>query len=337
MKVRLTPDDFNNATNFLSKISVIHRSKQAYANGLRNMGDDFMLLRFGKAFGPNASPTTNKANNQFIYLVHLFLKSISQLALLMKVNEISSSIMIILSNQFADQTDAFVKKYPDNDDELFSPKTNVDQWTWILEKWRDALRTFPILLTNVGAFARLVRTTIGIGIARIFYFAEKIVREDQLISMSIINEQIFQALQMGFYFGIAYAIVDCIQDEIRNIKEFSTENLRLLNISDKQMTPVEVLDKWLLIMEDLLSGKDYDRNQIPKTPLTPLLLETFDSLVTLTKTTDVTCLAFNELALLLRSQRVDKKVPEESYVDEEIFLGKMTILQDKFFLLNNDV
>jgi len=315
MKVRPTADDFENATNFLSKISILHKCKHAYANGLRNMGDDFMLLRFGKAFGPNASPTTSQVNNQFIYLVHLFLKSISQFAFLMKVDDVSSPLLTILSSQFSDQIDSLIKKYPDNHDELFSPKTNVDQWTWLIEKWRDALRTFPILLTNVGAFPRLVRTTIGIGITRIFHFAERIVNENQFIDMTIINEQIFQALQMGFYFGIAYAIVDCIQDEIHNVKDYSDL------ITEQRSTPVELLDKWLLIMEDLLSGKEYDRNQLPKTPLTPLLLETFDSLVTLTKTIDMTCLAFNELALLLRSQRVDKKVLEEVYPDEEIFLG----------------
>ena len=81
-------------------------------------------------------------------------------------------------------------------------------------------------------------------------------------------------------------------------------------------------------MEDVLSGKEFNRKEIPKIPLTPLLLETFDSLITLTKSTNQTCMAFNELALLLRSQRMDKKTTENFYNDEELFLGNILFLKE---------
>jgi len=330
MKVRPTNEDLESATSFLAKISVLHKGKQAYESGLRNMGDDFMLLRFGKIFGPNALPTTERSNNQFIYLVHLFIKSISQLMSMMRTmpsgkEEIISTIKNVISNLFSTETNKLIIKL--NDENLFSPKLNIDQWTWLLEKWHDALRTFPIMLTNVGAFSRLLRTTIGIGIARIFNFAETIVNDNQVLDLTFMNEQLFHALQMGFYFGIAYAVVDCVQDEIRNIDKIPSHHLAALYMdkdkNDRLLTPAETIDKWLLIMEELLCGGEYNRKDLPKTPLTPLLLETFDSLVTLTKSINVTCSAFNELALLLRSQRVDKKVPEEFYNDEELFLGKI--------------
>lgn len=332
MKIQPPNEDFENATSFLAKVSVLHKSKQAYESGLRNMGDDFMLLRFGKVFGPHALPTTEPSNNQFVYLVHLFVKSASHLILLMKTpandkDEISSTIIAVLSHLFSTENNSSITKL--DDDRLFSPKTNIDQWTWLLEKWRDALRTFPIMLTNVGSFARLLRTTIGIGIARLFNFAETMVNNNnQVLDIKLLNEQLFHALQMGFYFGIAYAIVDCIQDEIRNLNKISSHHLAILNMNtnsnNEVLTPAETIDKWLLIMEQLLSGGEYDRKQLPKTPLTPLLLETYDGLVTLTKTINVTRSAFNELALLLRSQRVDKKVPEEFYDDKELYLGKIS-------------
>lgn len=325
MKTRPSDEEFDSATSFLAKISVLHKTKQAYESGLRNMGDDFMLLRFGKIFGPNALPNTERSNNQFVYLVHLFIKSVSHLMMLMKTiandkDEVSSTIVNVLSNLFSAEINSSIIKL--NNDKIFSPKTNIDRWTWLLEKWRDALRTFPIMLTNVGSFARLLRTTIGIGIARLFNFSEKMIIDNQPLDSTMLDEQLFYALQMGFYFGIAYSIVDCVQDEIRNLNKISSHHLAALN-NDRNLSPIETIDKWLLIMEQLLSGEEYDRKQLPKTPLTPLLLETYDSLVTLTKTINVTCSAFNELALLLRSQRVDKKVPEEFYDDQELFLGKI--------------
>jgi len=294
------------------------------------MGDDFMLLRFGKIFGPNALPTTERANNQFIYLVHLFIKSISKLMMFMRTtpdepDEISSAIFTLISNLFLTETSSPIMKL--NNEEIFTPEENIDQWTWLLEKWRDALRTFPMIITNVGGFTRLLRTTIGIGIARLFSFAETMINTNQVLDLTLMNEQLFHALQMGFYFGVAYAVVDCAQDEIRNFDQIPLHHLAALNLDKNSNgslpTPVEIVDKWLIIMEQLLCGGEYNRKELPKTPLTPLLLETFDSLVTLTKTINVTRSAFNELALLLRSQRMDKKTSEVFYNDEELFLGKI--------------
>ncbi|CAF4821358.1 unnamed protein product [Rotaria sp. Silwood2] len=300
------------------------------------MGDDFMLLRFGKVFGENALPTTARSNKQFIYLVHLFIKSVLYLTIMMRTtpdtNErIPSVIKAAIGNVFSPEVNSSLIKL-DNDD-LFSPKSNVDQWTWLLEKWRDSLRTFPIILTEVGAFTRLLRTTIGMGIARLFSFAETIVTNNQILDLAVMNEQLFHALQTGFYFGVAYAIVDCIQDEIQNPDIISSQHLAALKIETNEngrlLTPIEALDKWILIMEEILSGGEFNRKEIPKTPLTPLLLETFDSLITLTKSINATCSAFNELALLLRSQRMDKKTMGNFYTDEELFLGNI------FFLIEN--
>lgn len=321
-------EDFESATGFLSKVSIFHKCKQAYQSDLRNMGDDFMLLRFGKVFGRNAAPNTQLCNDQFVYLVHLFIRSVSKLLVSMRTSvddtdEIFSTILTVVSNISFGEIHSSVVKV--NEDEFFAPKDHVDQWTWLLEKWRDALRTFPILLTKVGSFGRLLRTTIGIGIARIYHFAELMINSNQVLDATVMNEQLFHALQMGFYFGVAYAVVDCVQDEIRNGSHIPLQHLAALNIRkdgrENSTNPVEMVDQWLLIMEELLSGGEYNRNELPKTPLTPLLLETFDSLVTLTKDINVTCSAFNELALLLRSQRLDKKTPEEFYDDQELFLG----------------
>ncbi|CAF3017993.1 unnamed protein product [Rotaria sp. Silwood2] len=330
MKTRPATEDFEGATNFLTKASMFHKTKQAYESDLHNMGDDFMLLRFGKVFGENALPTTARSNKQFIYLVHLFIKSVLYLTIMMRTtpdtNErIPSVIKAAIGNVFSPEVNSSLIKL-DNDD-LFSPKSNVDQWTWLLEKWRDSLRTFPIILTEVGAFTRLLRTTIGMGIARLFSFAETIVTNNQILDLAVMNEQLFHALQTGFYFGVAYAIVDCIQDEIQNPDIISSQHLAALKIETNEnsrlLTPIEALDKWILIMEEILSGGEFNRKEIPKTPLTPLLLETFDSLITLTKSINATCSAFNELALLLRSQRMDKKTMGNFYTDEELFLGNI--------------
>ncbi|CAF4352509.1 unnamed protein product, partial [Rotaria sordida] len=95
----------------------------------------------------------------------------------------------------------------------------------------------------------------------------------------------------------------------------------------------EILDKWTLIMEELLRGGEFNRNEIPKTPLTPLLLETFDSLIALTISINVTRAVFNDLALLLRSQRMDKKVMENFYNDEELYLGNILFSNEALKLL----
>ncbi|UJR14000.1 hypothetical protein I4U23_001000 [Adineta vaga] len=327
MKTRPSNEEFDNATSFLAKMSVLHKSKQAYESDLRNMGDDFMLLRFGKIFGPNALPTTASCNEQFIYFVHLFVKSVAHLMMMIKLSvndteESSSGINTLVTNLFSSKSNSTVTKL---NDDFFAPKVNIDQWTWLIEKWRDALRTFPKILTEVGSFGRLLRTTIGIGIARIFNFSETVVNTKQMLDIKVINEQFFHALQMGFYFGIAYAVVDCIQDEIRNIDKIPSHHLEIFktkyHAQEKLLTSAEIIEKWTLIMEKLLSGEEFNRNDIPKTPITPLLIETFDSLITLTKSIDITCSAFNELALLLRSQRVDNKIPEQFYNDKELFIG----------------
>ena len=109
-------------------------------------------------------------------------------------------------------------------------------------------------------------------------------------------------------------------------KIFLLHHLTAINIgnnpNETMKTPVEIVDKWFLVMEQLLCGEEVNRKELPKTPVTPLLLETFDSLITLTKTIDSTCVVFNEIALLLRSQRVDKKTTTTFCNDEELFLGK---------------
>ncbi|CAF1522929.1 unnamed protein product, partial [Adineta ricciae] len=327
MRVRPSDEEFNSATSFLTKIAVLHKSKKTYECNLKNMGDDFMLLRFGKVFGPSALQTTASCNEQFIYFVHLFIKSVAHLMMLMKASandpeDIPGGVKKLISSLFSAESNPSIIKL---NDDFFSPKVNVDQWTWLIEKWRDALKTFPMMLTQVGSFGRLLRTTIGIGIARIFNFSETVVKNKQMLDIKVINEQFFHALQMGFYFGIAYAIVDCIQDEIRNIDKIPAHHFDALRAGassqERLLTPAEMIEKWTLTMEKLLSGEEFDRSEIPKTPLTPLLLETFDGLITLTKSIGVTRSAFNELALLLRSQRVDKKTPEEFYNDTELFLG----------------
>ncbi|CAF4248226.1 unnamed protein product [Rotaria sp. Silwood2] len=330
MKTGPTKEDFESATNFLTKISLLHKIKQAYESSLHNVADEFMISRFGKVYGLNALSTTTRSNTQFIYLIDLFLKSISQLTMMIKTTpddneEISSVINSAIGKFFSTKENLSIIKL--NNDDLFSPKLNIDQWTWLLEKWRDALRTFPMMLTKVGAFGRLLRTTIGVGIARLFNFAETMVSNNQILDLLLMNEQLFRALQIGFYFGIAYAIVDCIQDEIQNSNTISSQHLAFFKIeeyeNERLLTPVEIVDKWLLIMEDLLSGGEFNRKEIPKTPLTPLLLETFDSLISLTKSINVTNVVFNDLALLLRSQRMDKKTMENFYDDVELYLGAM--------------
>lgn len=329
MKVLPTKDDFKKATNFLNKVSLLQRIKQCYESNLQNMGDDFMLLRFGRIFGPDALPTTAQCNNQFKYLVHLFLKSMVDLLMMLQTTgndqqNIGSFVKILNSNLFSAEIYSNIIKL--NEDDFFSPKLNIDQWTWLLEKWRDTLRTFPMMLTEIGAYTRLLRTTIGIGIARLFSLTETIVVNGQALDSTFINEQLFHALQTGFYFGVAYAVVDSIQDEIRNIDESRLQHIKALIIeireNNRLLTSVELLDQWTLKMEELLSGQEFDRKDLPNTPLTPLLLETFDSLITLTKGINATTSSFNELALLLRSQRLDKKAPENFYDDEDLYLGK---------------
>ncbi|CAF4347163.1 unnamed protein product, partial [Rotaria sordida] len=167
MKTSPRSEDFRNATNFLTKISILHKIKQAYESDIHNAADEFMISRFAKAYGSNALPTTTRLNKQFIYLIHIFIKSILQLIMMIQTTsdnneELQSIIKIIIGNLSSTKLNSSIIKL--NNDDLFSPKLNIDQWTWLLEKWHDAVRTFPIILTKVGAFGRLLRTTIGIGI-----------------------------------------------------------------------------------------------------------------------------------------------------------------------------
>jgi hypothetical protein len=207
--------------------------------------------------------------------------------------------------------------------DLFSPESNIDQWTWLLEQWRDVLRTMPLTLTQTGVFTRVVRTTIGIGLMHLGKCAETMVKEGNLtMNADIMNEQLFHALQIGFYFGIAYAVVDCLQDEIHDIDRTPLQRFLAFNSDDNRpLTVSDTIDRWLSVMEQLLSGHDFDRSQLPQTPVTTMLIETFDNLLILTKSTDTTCVSFNELALLLRSQRIDQKTLDGQYNDEQLYLG----------------
>ena len=190
----------------------------------------------------------------------------------------------------------FNSELPSN--EILSPLIYIDQWTWLIEKWKVALQTFPISLTKQGAFGRLVRTTIGVGIARLYGFAENNEQED-------LDTKFFQALQMGFYYGVAYALVDGLQD------------------SQNEEQQVDV-DKWLIEMERILSGQKFDPISLPQLPVTPLLLETFHSLVQLTSANSIAEQTFTDLALLLRSQRSDKKDLKNLYDNEiDLYIGPL--------------
>lgn len=329
MKSAPKKEEFDGATSFLSKVSLLFKMQQWYKIGLQNAGDDFMLLRFGKVLGPKALPTTAPSSEEFTYLLQLFLRSIFTLAVMMGTNDVEhDEDFQLISNIVTDMSNrdhhASLIQLPD--DRLLSPKLNIDQWTWLLEKWRDALRTLPILLTEVGAFTRLLRTTIGIAIAHLYTFAERMIESKQPLDLTLMNEELFRSLQIGFYFGVAYAVVDCAQDEIRNVEQSALNHLGTFLLGkrtdERSFTAIELVDQWLGTMERVLSGEELDRKAIPKTPLTPLMIETFDSLVILTKQTNTTCSVFNELALLLRSQRMDQKTPNRFYNDVELYLGK---------------
>ncbi|CAF3362203.1 unnamed protein product [Rotaria socialis] len=182
---------------------------------------------------------------------------------------------------------------------ILSPSIHIDEWTWLLEKWKIALQTFPIELTNQGAFSRLVRTTIGVGISRLFSFT---INNEQ----ERLEEKLFQALQMGFYYGIAYALVDGLQDNQSHHQEQFN------------------FDQWLEKAERILCGEQLNASTLPQLPITSLFLETFHSLVQLTSINSITEQTFTDLALLLRSQRLDKKDLENpNYNDVDLYLGPL--------------
>jgi geranylgeranyl pyrophosphate synthase len=111
---------------------------------------------------------------------------------------------------------------------------------------------------------------------------------------------------MGFYYGVAYALVDGLQD---------TQN--------EQQQSLDT-DKWLIEMERILSGHKLDSTSLPQLPVTSLLLETFHSLVQLTSVNSIAEETFTDLALLLRSQRSDKKDLEKSYDNDiDLYLGPL--------------
>ena len=327
MKKIPSNEDFRMSNTFLGRVSIFQRVKEAYKCVLQNTGDDFMLLRFGRILGRDALQNTSQINKQFVYLLHLFLKSIAILFTLLTTNakdNVTLSIPKIGALFFFDHDPSTIKLNAD----LLSPELNVDQWTWLLEQWRDILRTMPILLTQAGAFSRLVRTTIGIGLMNLGKCSETIVTTGYLSGSSeSMNEQLFSALQVGFYFGVAYAVVDCLQDEIQNLDQVPLHHFLAFGDSTKRsLTPSETVDKWILIMEQWLSGTDFDRSQLPKIPFASMLIQSFDSLKILTQSTNTKCGSFNELALLLRSQRVDKKEFDQYYHDDQLYLGQLSCL-----------
>lgn len=335
MKKIPSKEDFQQTNTFLDRVSIFRRTKEAYQYILQSTGDDFMLLRFGRVLGRNGLPNTPQFNKQFKYLLHMFLKSAFTFFALLTTDTndaIISSMPQISSLFFVDDDTSIIKLSFD----LFSPESNVDEWTWLLEQWRDALRTLPLTLTRGGAFSRLVRTTIGIGLMHLGTCAETMVNTGHITtSADVMNEQIFHALQIGFYFGIAYAVVDCLQDEIHDTNRTPLHSFLAFNPDKTQsLTVSETIDRWLAAMEQSLSGHDFDRSQLPKTPMTSMLIETFDSLLILTQSTDGTYGSFNELALLLRSQRIDQKTFDAQYDDEQLYLGLFTKL---FYKLTNIV
>jgi geranylgeranyl pyrophosphate synthase len=217
----------------------------------------------------------------------MFLNTIS--VLIHSIKSDSPQVSIPLFSQFNSDLSS---------DNILSPIVYIDQWTWLIEKWKIALQTFPISLTKQGAFGRLVRTTIGVGIARLYGFAENNEHDE-------LDKKFFQALQMGFYYGVAYALVDGLQDH------------------QNEQHHIDI-DKWLIEMERILCGHKLDQTSLPQLPVTSLLLETFHSLVQLTSVNSITEETITDLALLLRSQRSDKQDLEKSYSNDiDLYIGPL--------------
>lgn len=225
----------------------------------------------------------------------MFLNTISILVNSLKSASIDESFLLI------SDFDSKLTK-----DQILSPIIYIDQWTWLIEKWKTTLQIFPINLTENGAFGRLVRTTIGVGIARLYGFAENNEQDD-------LDRKFFQALQMGFYYGVAYASVDGLQD----------------TLSEQEQNHIDI-DKWLIEMEKILAGQQFDSKSLPQMPLTPLLLETFHGLVELTSANSITEQTFTDLALLLRSQRIDQKDATKSYKDNNVDIYMGSLLKSHF-------
>ncbi|CAM4921997.1 unnamed protein product [Rotaria socialis] len=324
MKTFPSKEDFETSNSFLGRVLIFHRIKGAYKTTLQNTSDDFMLLRFGKSFGYNASKNIHQINKQFSYLLNSFLKSIVILFAYLTAGS-NDSIMSVISKidslWLFDYDSSVMKMNID----LFSPESNIDQWTWLLERWRDTLRTMPIILTRAGAFSRVVRTTIGIGLVHLGKCAETMVTtECTSMSTELMNEQIFHALQTGFYFGVAYGIVDCLQDEKHILDNVPLHQFLIFDNENSQtLTSSKTIDKCLSLMEELLSGTEFDRSQLPDYPFASMLVESFDNLLILTQSNNTMHESFKELALLLRSQRTDTKEIDQHYDNEQLYLGSV--------------
>ena len=329
MKKIPSKEDFQKNKNFLGRLLIFHRVKESYRCVLQNTSDDFMLLRFGKIIGHDASQNSQKMNKQFLYLLHSFLESVVMLFTALATtteDDLISSISKIGSLFFSDHDPSIIKL----NGNLFSLESNIDRWTWLLEQWRDVLRTMPMMFTQASAFSRLVRTTIGIGLIHLGKCAELMVTTDNFpLNIQLMDEQLFGALQIGFYFGVAYAVVDCLQDEIHNLDCIPLHHFLLLGDNKEHiLSPSETVDQWVHRMEQLLIGKDFNQSQLPETPLTSLLIESFNSLLVLTESNNTQSASFNELALLLRSQRLDRKAFDQSYSDEQLYLGQLLYFFD---------
>ncbi|CAM4854131.1 unnamed protein product [Rotaria socialis] len=290
MKKRPKSNELHKASrssSILTKGLYILKSKNAYAMSLKNIADDFMFLRFGRSLG-NQNSKKAFVNERFISLIHMFLNTISLLIHSIQSDTPETSLF---------QLSEFNSDLPSN--KILSPTIYIDEWTWLLEKWKIALQTFPINLTKNGAFGRLIRTTIGVGVARLYGFAENNEYDE-------LDNKFFRALQMGFYYGVAYVLVDGLQD----------------NQSEQHID----MDRWLIEMEHILCGQRFDQISLPQIPITELLLETFHSLVQLTSMNSITEQTFTDLALLLRSQRSDKSNLERSNndnIDIDIYIGPL--------------
>lgn len=141
------------------------------------------------------------------------------------------------------------------------------------------------------------------------------------------NKDLFQSLQIGFYFGIAYAFVDSVQDEINNpsvdvLKEF------FMKSSDERSSD-EAIDRCLQVVEQILSGCSHSpETSLPDSPFNKMIFDSFEQLFLLTRKSNIAESSFNELSLLLRSQRFDKKQFSEKYNDTDLYIG--SILKSHF-------
>lgn len=238
----------------------------------------------------NDSDNSLHVRSRFIDYIHMFLNTISLLVRLLTTDPSQSLLPTSLFCPFHSNLPTKC---------ILSPSIYIDEWTWLLAKWKMVLQIFPIEITNQGGFSRLVRTTIGVGISKLF---SCVINNEQ----DRLDETFFQALQMGFYYGIAYALVDDLQDHQSHQQEH-------INVDD-----------WLKKAERILCGESLDPSSLPQLPITPLFLETFHSLVQLTSMNSITEETFKDLALLLRSQRVDKKdLDNPNYNDIDLLLGPL--------------